>query len=87
MDVTRLQGPDYDRIRSTHPDFLASYANYYLCNDAVVCAHFGDSRADAAAKAALTRLYPDRAIEQLNIDRLGTGGGGIHCVTQQQPVP
>ncbi|MEV7905579.1 agmatine deiminase family protein [Streptomyces anulatus] len=87
MDVTRLQGPDYDRIRSTHPDFLASYANYYLCNDAVICAHFGDSRADAAAKATLTRLYPDRAVEQLNIDRLGTGGGGIHCVTQQQPVP
>ncbi|MFH8689774.1 agmatine/peptidylarginine deiminase [Streptomyces anulatus] len=86
MDVTQLQGPDYDRIRSTHPDFLASYANYYLCNDAVICAHFGDSRADAAAKAALARLYPDRAIEQLNIDRLGTGGGGIHCVTQQQPV-
>lgn len=87
MDVTRLQGPDYARIRSTDPDFLASYANYYLCNDAVICAHFGDSRADAAAKATLARLYPDRTIEQLNIDRLGTGGGGIHCVTQQQPVP
>ncbi|MEU5369732.1 agmatine deiminase family protein [Streptomyces sp. NPDC005951] len=62
------------------------YANYYLCNGAVICAHFGDSRADAAAKATLARLYPDRRIEQLDIDRLGTGGG-IHCVTQQQPVP
>ncbi|MEV6474197.1 agmatine deiminase family protein [Streptomyces sp. NPDC051657] len=86
MDVTRLQGPDYGRIRSTDPDFLASYANYYLCNDAVICAHFGDSRADTAAKATLARLYPDRTIEQLDIDRLGTGGGGIHCVTQQQPA-
>ncbi|MGC4930913.1 agmatine deiminase family protein [Streptomyces sp. DT117] len=87
MAVNRLQGPDYDRIRSGNPDFLASYANYYLCNGAVISAHFGDSRADAAAKATLTRLYPGRAVEQLNIDRLGTGGGGIHCVTQQQPVP
>lgn len=87
MAVTRLQGPDYDRIRSGNPDFLASYANYYLCNGAVISAHFGDSRADAAAKATLARLYPGRAVEQLNIDRLGTGGGGIHCVTQQQPVP
>ncbi|MFD8114605.1 agmatine deiminase family protein [Streptomyces microflavus] len=87
MAVTRLQGPDYDRIRSGNPDFLASYANYYLCNGAVISAHFGDSRADAAAKATLARRYPGRAVEQLNIDRLGTGGGGIHCVTQQQPVP
>ncbi|MFE7137508.1 agmatine/peptidylarginine deiminase [Streptomyces sp. NPDC057644] len=87
MEVTRLQGPDYERIRSGHPDFLASYANYYLCNDAVICAHFSDSRADAAAKTLLARLYPGRVVEQLNIDRLGTGGGGIHCVTQQQPVP
>ncbi|MFE7266643.1 agmatine/peptidylarginine deiminase [Streptomyces sp. NPDC057592] len=87
MDVMKLQGPDYDRIRSTDPDFLASYANYYLCNGAVVCGQFGDAAADAAAKGVLARLHPGRTVEQLNIDRLGAGGGGIHCVTQQQPVP
>lgn len=86
MDTMRLQGPDYNKIRSTNRDFLASYANFYLCNGAVISAHFGDTQADQAAKATLTRLYPGRVIEQLNIDRLGTGGGGIHCVTQQQPV-
>ncbi|MFF8381890.1 agmatine/peptidylarginine deiminase [Streptomyces sp. NPDC015661] len=86
LDVMRLQGPDYNKIRSTNRDFLASYANFYLCNDAVISAQFGDRRADEAARATLQRLYPDRYIEQLNIDRLGTGGGGIHCVTQQQPV-
>ncbi|MFI6937636.1 agmatine/peptidylarginine deiminase [Streptomyces sp. NPDC050418] len=86
MDVMRLQGPDYNKIRSTNRDFLASYANFYLCNDAVISAQFGDRTADEAARATLSRLYPDRRIEQLNIDRLGTGGGGIHCVTQQQPV-
>ncbi|MET7754077.1 agmatine deiminase family protein [Streptomyces sp. NPDC005389] len=86
MDTMRLQGPDYDRIRSADPKFLASYANFYLCNGAVISAHFGDTRADRAAKATLQNLYPDRVVEQLNIDRLGTGGGGIHCVTQQQPV-
>ncbi|MFJ3901674.1 agmatine/peptidylarginine deiminase [Streptomyces sp. NPDC090025] len=86
MDAMKLQGPDYDKIRSTNRDFLASYANFYLCNGAVISAHFGDTRADQAAKATLARLYPGLVIEQLNIDRLGTGGGGIHCVTQQQPV-
>ncbi|MEV7171589.1 agmatine deiminase family protein [Streptomyces sp. NPDC093224] len=87
MAVERLQGPDYYKIRSSNPDFLASFANYYVCNGAVISAHFGDTRADTAAKATLTRLFPGRVVEQLNIDRLGTGGGGIHCVTQQQPVP
>ncbi|MFE4305284.1 agmatine/peptidylarginine deiminase [Streptomyces sp. NPDC056891] len=86
MDTMRLQGPDYNKIRSANPEFLASYANFYLCNGAVISAHFGDTRADQAARATLQNLYPDRVIEQLNIDRLGTGGGGIHCVTQQQPV-
>ncbi|MEU9998167.1 agmatine deiminase family protein [Streptomyces sp. NPDC050848] len=57
-----------------------------VCGDDAISAHFGDTRADAAAKATLARLYPDRVIEQLDIDRLGTGGGGIHCVTQQQPA-
>ncbi|MEV5202415.1 agmatine deiminase family protein [Streptomyces sp. NPDC053720] len=57
----------------------------YLCNRAVASGQFGDAQADAAARATLARLYPDRFIEQLDIDGLGTGGG-IHCVTQQQPV-
>ncbi|MFJ9339694.1 agmatine/peptidylarginine deiminase [Streptomyces sp. NPDC101733] len=86
MSVEQLQGPDYNKIRSGNADFLASFANYYLCNGAVISGQFGDTRADTAAKATLARLYPGRVIEQLNIDRLGTGGGGIHCVTQQQPV-
>ena len=86
IQVTQLQGPDYDKIRSSNPDFVGSYANYYVCNGAVVSAQFGDTKADAAAKAALGRLFPGRVVEQLNIDSLGAGGGGIHCVTQQQPV-
>lgn len=86
MTVTKIQGPDYNKIRSTDQNFLAAYANYYLCNGAVISAQFGDRAADQAAKATLARLYPDRVVEQLNIDHLGTGGGGIHCVTQQQPA-
>ncbi|MFC9330709.1 agmatine/peptidylarginine deiminase [Kitasatospora sp. NPDC057015] len=84
--VTQLQGPDYNLIRSANPDFVAAYANYYVCNGAVISGQFGDTRADAAAKATLTRLFPGRTVEQLNIDSLGAGGGGIHCVTQQQPA-
>ncbi|WTW81902.1 agmatine deiminase family protein [Streptomyces sp. NBC_00009] len=83
--VTKLQGPDYSRIRSSDVNFVTAYANYYVCNGAVISAQFGDTRADAGAKAVLQRLFPGRTVEQLNIDSLGAGGGGIHCVTQQQP--
>ncbi|MFD9528181.1 agmatine deiminase family protein [Streptomyces goshikiensis] len=85
--VTRLQGPDYDLIRSTDPNFVGAYANYYVCNGAVIAPQFGDGRADAAARTTLQRAFPGRTVEQLDIDALGSGGGGIHCVTQQQPVP
>ena len=85
--VTKLQAPDYNKIRATSEDFVDSYANYYVCNGAVISAQFGDSTADANAKAVLTRLFPGRTVEQLNIDNLGNQGGGIHCVTQPQPVP
>ncbi|MEV7603653.1 agmatine deiminase family protein [Kitasatospora sp. NPDC089797] len=86
VSVSTIQGPDYDLIRSTDPDFVGSYANYYLCNNAVISAQFGDTRADAAARSTLAALFPGRTVEQLNIDYLGAGGGGIHCVTQQQPA-
>ncbi|MEU8941569.1 agmatine deiminase family protein [Streptomyces goshikiensis] len=58
-----------------------------MCNGAVIAPQFGDGRADAAARATLQRAFPGRTVEQLDIDALGSGGGGIHCVTQQQPVP
>jgi agmatine deiminase len=52
----------------------------------VISAQFGDTSADAQAKTTLQGMFPGRVVEQLNIDNLGAGGGGIHCVTQQQPV-
>jgi agmatine deiminase len=30
--VTKVQGPDYNKIRSTNANFVGSYANYYVCN-------------------------------------------------------
>lgn len=86
MSVATIQGPNYDLIRSTNADFVGDYVNYYVCNGAVISAQFGDSTTDAEAKTTLTSLFPGRDIVQLNIDNLGDGGGGIHCVTQQQPA-
>lgn len=46
---------------------------------------FGDAAADEHAVQLLASLYPGRTVVQVNIDGIAAGGGGIHCVTMQQP--
>lgn len=66
-------------------DFAAGYIGYYVCNGAVIAQKFGDKHADKKAKATLETLFPDRVIEQIVIDGIASGGGSIHCATQQEP--
>lgn len=84
LSVDVISEPDQRRINSL--DFVASYANYYVCNGAVIMAQFGDHAADKAAQQALSRHYPGREIIGLNVDALGEIGGGLHCATQQMPA-
>lgn len=72
--------------RSTSEDFLSSYANFYVGNGALYTPRFGDHRADTLAVDVLGRLHPGRRVVQLDVDRIYENGGGIHCVTQQQPL-
>jgi len=73
-------------VRSTHPDFFRGYANFYVGNGAVYTPEFGDRAADRNASEQLQGLFPDRRIVSLNVDRIYENGGGIHCVTQQEPA-
>jgi agmatine deiminase len=84
--VSRIQGPDLSKTRSRGDAFVGSYANYYVCNGAVMAQDTGDTAGDAAARATLAAAFPGRVVELLNIDHLANGGGGIHCVTQPQPA-
>jgi agmatine deiminase len=72
-----------------HPELWArecrSYINSYLANGAVIVPGYGCDR-DAAALETYQRLYPDRVIVQVQIGSIALGGGGIHCITQQQPA-
>ena len=67
-------------------DFAAGYVGYYVCNGAIIMQKFGDKKADAAAKKALQSVFPEHYIEQLAIDGIASGGGSIHCATQQEPM-
>ncbi|MGQ0567402.1 MAG: agmatine deiminase family protein [Gemmobacter sp.] len=83
LSVEVIPEPVRRRVRSV--DFVASYANFYVCNGAVIAAQFGDRRTDALAVAALRRHYPGREVITLNVDALGEIGGGIHCATHEVP--
>jgi agmatine deiminase len=62
----------------------ASYVNFYIGNDVVVAPAFGDPR-DEPARAALQALFPARRIVPVPAREIVLGGGGIHCITQQEP--
>lgn len=61
-----------------------SYINHYVGNGFVIVPIFDDP-ADAAAIELLAMLYPGRAIEAVDGVAIFENGGGVHCITQQQP--
>ncbi|MDV7339416.1 agmatine deiminase family protein [Terasakiella sp. A23] len=84
FNLLTLPGPRH--VRSEEEEFVDSYVNYYVCNDAVIAAQFGDRETDLLAKETLQLSYPDREVILLDIDPVAEVGGGIHCATQQQPL-
>lgn len=62
-----------------------SYINHYILNDAVLLCGFDDPN-DAVAKGILEEVYPGREIRILDARPIFGRGGGIHCITQQQPA-
>ncbi len=61
-----------------------SYINHYLINGGVILCAFNDEN-DAVAKSILEACYPDREVVLVDARPIFARGGGIHCITQQQP--
>ena len=61
-----------------------SYLNFYIANGGIIMPTFADP-ADDLAIVTFTQAFPNHQIVPLNILDLIYGGGGIHCLTQQQP--
>jgi len=61
-----------------------SYVNFYIANGGVVMPSFEDAK-DEAAYAIVARCFPDRDVRRVPLLDIVCGGGGIHCITQQQP--
>lgn len=63
----------------------ASYLNFYVANGGVVMPRF-DLPADGPAAEAVAAAFPGREVAQVAALPIVRGGGGIHCITQQQPA-
>lgn len=62
-----------------------SYVNHLVVNGGVIACGFGEERADAQAREILGAAYPGRRVVTVDARQIFAGGGGIHCITQQQP--
>jgi agmatine deiminase len=62
----------------------ASYANFYVCNAAVLVPTFDDAR-DRVALGVLAELFSDRAVVGIHALDLVWGLGTLHCLSQQEP--
>ena len=78
--------PIAEAPRSAVPEGICrSYVNFYIANGAVIAPAYGIAE-DEAVMETLRRAYPDRSIVPVALKDLFRGGGGIHCITQQEPA-
>jgi len=65
--------------------FCRSYINFYIANGGVVAPAYGIA-SDERARTVLESCFPERKVVLVDVRGVATGGGGIHCITQQQPA-
>jgi agmatine deiminase len=82
--IVAVPAPDVLRDHEGFVDY--SYINHYVCNGAVILCAFDDP-GDERAAAILREVYPGREIVLVDARTIFSRGGGIHCITQQQPSP
>jgi len=86
LQVIEIEQPGYHEDAQQGLRLALSYINFYIANGGIIMPLFDDP-ADSAAIATLTRLFPHRKVVTVPVLDLMHGGGGIHCITQQQPLP
>jgi agmatine deiminase len=82
LEVVEVPAPKVLEVDGEWTDF--SYINHFVGNGFVVVGVFDDANDDAALDI-LARLYPGRRLERADGRTIFSHGGGVHCITQQQP--
>ncbi|RIW15071.1 hypothetical protein D0X99_11525 [Algoriphagus lacus] len=70
----------------------SSYLNFLIVNDAVITAKYWREGRDEAKRVKdqqvfdiFTKAFPDKKIIQIDMEGYNNGGGGLHCLTYNQP--
>ncbi len=84
LEIVELPQPKHPRASWRGGKLPASYVNFYLPNGAVIIPAFDDPN-DEAARSVLADCFPQRDMVQIDALDIVEGGGGIHCITQQEP--
>ncbi|MBT2598027.1 agmatine/peptidylarginine deiminase [Arthrobacter sp. ISL-72] len=82
-NIIEVPAPSVLRDHEGFVDY--SYINHLVVNGGVIACTFGDPN-DEKALRILADAYPGRRIVGIDARELFARGGGIHCITQQQPA-
>ena len=84
LEIVELPQPKA-RTRANGTRMTLSYVNFYITNGGIVMPAFQDP-ADGKAFDVMSKLFPNRRIERVEVIDVLEGGGGIHCITRQEPA-
>jgi agmatine deiminase len=84
LEVVALDAPA-PVTKATGEPLSLSYVNFSFVNGGIVACAFDDPR-DGEMAELFAGLFADRRVVQLHATRIFEGGGGIPCITQQEPV-
>jgi len=85
LEIIEIVQPSAERVDRRGRPLAASYVNFYLPNGGVVMPSFDDGN-DERARSVIADCFPGRDILQIDALDIVEGGGGIHCITQQEPA-
>ena len=83
LEIVELPAPEVLRDAEDWVDY--TYVNHAVANGGVVACAFGDPGDDRAA-GILREVYPGREVVAVDARAIFALGGGIHCITQQEPA-
>lgn len=86
LELKLITVPQPDPVMTKSGQRLAlSYINCYMANGAVIFPTFNQPGNDQAAKEVFQSLFPRHDIVGVPALDIVVGGGGIHCITYEEP--